>query len=279
MTLKQLEAFYWAATCATFAMAAEKIHLSISSLSKRISELEATLGQQLFDRHGDRAVLSEVGALLLPRARALLMAAERMEEEIRSADTSSGQIRVGVGELTAMTWLARFMRRVQEERPRHRLEAIVDVGGNLEPRLAAVELDIAIVAAKSSNPEISSSLVSEAQFRWYSASGAAWQGNVRQGMFDHTALISLPIESGITRLVDDWLRARGIIPSRRIVCNHWGAIAGFIREGLGIGVLPQGWATCIAEAYGLSPLKCEPALPTLEYFIQWRNDDYRVLVT
>ena len=43
MTLKQLEAFYWAATCASFAVAAERLHLSVSSLSKRIAELEQAL--------------------------------------------------------------------------------------------------------------------------------------------------------------------------------------------------------------------------------------------
>lgn len=50
MTLKQLEAFYWAATCVNFTVAAERVHLSVSSLSKRIAELEASLGVELFDR-------------------------------------------------------------------------------------------------------------------------------------------------------------------------------------------------------------------------------------
>ncbi|SUP85622.1 LysR family substrate-binding transcriptional regulator [Yersinia pseudotuberculosis] len=50
MTLKQLEAFYWAARCSNFSIAAERLHISISSLSKRIVELEASLGCTLFDR-------------------------------------------------------------------------------------------------------------------------------------------------------------------------------------------------------------------------------------
>ena len=68
MTLKQLEAFYWAATCANFAMAAERLHLSTSSLSKRLVELEDALGVQLFDRSGHKAVLTEAGERFLPRA-------------------------------------------------------------------------------------------------------------------------------------------------------------------------------------------------------------------
>ncbi|MDQ6217597.1 LysR family transcriptional regulator, partial [Achromobacter insolitus] len=76
MTLKQLEAFYWAATCASFAVAAERLHLSVSSLSKRITELEEGLGQSLFDRSGHKAVLTDVGQRLLPQARDLLASAE-----------------------------------------------------------------------------------------------------------------------------------------------------------------------------------------------------------
>ena len=49
-TLKQLDAFYWAATCANFSTAAQRLHLSVSSLSKRINELEQVVERTLFDR-------------------------------------------------------------------------------------------------------------------------------------------------------------------------------------------------------------------------------------
>jgi len=85
MTLKQLEAFYWAATCSSFAMAAERVHLSVSSLSKRIAELEASLGQVLFDRAGHRAALTEAGTRLLPLAGGLLQQADRLQQEMGSS--------------------------------------------------------------------------------------------------------------------------------------------------------------------------------------------------
>ncbi|CPJ43778.1 LysR family transcriptional regulator [Bordetella pertussis] len=82
MTLKQLEAFYWAATCASFAVAADRLHLSLSSLSKRIAELESALGLDLFDRSGHRAVLTAAGERLLPQARDLLASADRWGRRI-----------------------------------------------------------------------------------------------------------------------------------------------------------------------------------------------------
>ena len=48
-SIKQLDAFWWAATSANFVTAAERLNLSVSSLSKRISGLESLLGETLFD--------------------------------------------------------------------------------------------------------------------------------------------------------------------------------------------------------------------------------------
>ena len=58
MTLKQLEAFYWAATCRNFAVAAQRVNLSLSSLSKRIAELEASLQTAATARSRARAGLA-----------------------------------------------------------------------------------------------------------------------------------------------------------------------------------------------------------------------------
>lgn len=104
MTLKQLEAFYWAATCANFAMAAERLHLSTSSLSKRLVELEESLGVPLFDRSGHKAALNEAGERFLPRAGALLLAAEETRKSVRADTDITGRCLLGVGELRAVGW-------------------------------------------------------------------------------------------------------------------------------------------------------------------------------
>ena len=118
MTLKQLEAFYWAATCASFAVAAQRVHLSMSSLSKRIAELELSLGERLFDRSGHRATLTDTGRRLVPRARDLLQAADALRHDLGQHTGLHGTCRLGVGELSALTWLPRLVRRVQADQAR-----------------------------------------------------------------------------------------------------------------------------------------------------------------
>lgn len=117
MTLKQLEAFYWAATCASFAVAADRLHLSLSSLSKRIAELESALGLDLFDRSGHRAVLTAAGERLLPQARDLLASADRIRASLRAEPELGVRCRFGVGELSALTWLPRLIGRVRGRYP------------------------------------------------------------------------------------------------------------------------------------------------------------------
>ncbi|RYH17348.1 MAG: LysR family transcriptional regulator, partial [Alcaligenaceae bacterium] len=72
MTLKQIEAFYWAAALGNFAMAAARLHITQSSLSKRIAELESELDQTLFDRSHKHSALTLAGERLLPRCRTML---------------------------------------------------------------------------------------------------------------------------------------------------------------------------------------------------------------
>lgn len=279
MTLKQLEAFYWAASCANFAIAAERLHLSVSSLSKRISELEEALGVALFDRSGHRAVLSDAGQALLPRSLALLDDAAAIRATFAPATGLVGRCCFGVGELSALTWLPRFIAQVRAQHPKLLLEPYVDVGSVLESRVAKGELDFAIIAGRSSQHGILSQPISQAQFIWLASPALA------SPVCDAVALlkagqplVALPPSAGTTRLIDDWLLDHGVATIERISCNNWGAIAGMLIASVGVGILPVGWSKKLVDQGLLVPLN-DPAPPApLTYSFQWRRGDNRPLL-
>lgn len=284
MTLKQLEAFYWAATCANFAIAAERLHLSVSSLSKRISELEDALGIPLFNRSGHRAVLNDAGQALLPRALALLDDAAAIRSSFAPSIGLVGRCAFGVGELSALTWLPQFIAQVRTRHPKLTLAPYVDVGSVLESRVAKGELDFAIIAGRSSHHGILSQPVSQAQFVWLAAPSLALSGSkpaLRSAVDLLDAgqpIIALPPSAGTTRLIDDWLLAHGIAAIERINCNNWGAIAGMLIASVGIGILPTGWSQKLVDQGLLLPL-ADPELPLpLIYSFQWRRGDNRPLL-
>ena len=279
MTLKQLEAFYWAATCSSFAMAAERVHLSVSSLSKRIAELEASLGQSLFDRAGHRAALTEAGTRLLPLAGALLQQADLVHQEMGATTGLRGPCRLGVGELTAMTWLPHLVAAIARSHPDLEVSVHVDVGAALAERLDKGELDVAVIAGPASRSALTSLPITQAAFTWCARPEVATSVVAMDAAaLQIHPLVTLPPGSGVTHLIDEWLRQAGAQPARRLHCNHWGAIAGLLAHSGGIGLLPQGWARALFERGVLQELPSPVPLGLLGYALHHRRDDLRPLV-
>ena len=278
-TFKQLEAFYSAATCANFATAAERLHLSISSLSKRIAELEQALGHTVFDRSGHKAILTHDGTRLLPPTLKVLDAMAALQTAFSTETGLSGRCSFGVGELSALSWLPKFVARIRALHPGLSIEPYVDVGAVLERRVEKGELDFAIIAGRSSRSKVLSQPIGVAQFAWMAAPAVAGSTKtLTPALLRSFPLITLPPGAGTTRILDDWLLGQGVVAQQKIECNNWIAIAGMLREGIGIGFLPESWATESSADRPLLVLDSQPPLAPLHYAFQWRRDDIRAMI-
>ena len=279
MTLKQLEAFYWAASCSSFALAADRLNISVSSLSKRISELEQSIGGALFNREGRSASLSPLGENLLEEAADLLRRADDFMSKAAQRRGAGGRCRLGVGELTALTWMAAFIKHAQSMSPGLIISPQVHLGDVLQHRIANGELDCAVVAGASSSAAIASHPIGQATYKWVAAPDVAAQKRRWRApdIVGHT-LISLPQGAGTTRLLDQWLNRHGLAPGRQLQCDTLGGVAALLQEGLGIGFLPSAWAEALIDRKRLTALPHAPALPPLAYTFQWRRDDRRPML-
>ena len=83
MNLTDLRIFVSAARLPTLADVAQETHLTPSAVSKALRRLEDSLGKPLFDRSARQLVLNVSGALLLPRAQALLALAEQTRADVQ----------------------------------------------------------------------------------------------------------------------------------------------------------------------------------------------------
>ncbi|MDR0225500.1 MAG: LysR family transcriptional regulator [Burkholderiaceae bacterium] len=281
MTLKQLEAFYWAATCLNFSVAADRVHVSVSSLSKRIAELEASLGVPLFDRSGRAAELTPQGQLLLPRIRELLHGAAELREAAGRSAGLQGRCRLGLGELSALTWLPRLVDRLATLHPDLQLEPYADIGQVLERRLVDGELDCAVIAGTSSRASLAFEQAAQAHFVWVASEAflARAGTGLPQRLVREQLLISLPTGSGATRTLDDWLQRHGLAVERQLSCNSWGAVVGMVVDGLGFTYMPSQWALALQQRGALRVLPGGGTLAPLTYTVQWRRDDVRPLIT
>lgn len=279
MTLKQLEAYYWAATCRSFVIAAGRLNISVSSLSKRISELEQGLGCSLFNRSARSVALTPAGEQLLSHALELLRHAEEFRQRASNNASLSGRCRFGVGELTSLTWLPDMISAIRQAHPDLWLEPTASIGQSIEGRLEQGELDFAVIGGPSTRTAIASLAIGKVDFTWVCAATATLNAArfLPAHLADHT-LITLPQGAGTVRILDEWLAAHQVAVGRKLCCENWGAVAAMIRQGLGIGFLPSAWAQLLIKRGVLQSLRRLAPLSPLPISFQWRRDDTRPLI-
>jgi DNA-binding transcriptional LysR family regulator len=281
MTLKQLEAFYWACTLGSFEIAAQRLHVTQSSLSKRIAELESDLRKPLFDRSGKRAVMTAAGEMLLEHARGMLDLEETIRVEFASGqDELSGTTRFGISELSASTWFPKFVQRLYDQYPRLSLEPQVGVGRTLETRVTRGELDFAVIAGPATHDAVASQVIASVDYSWMASPTLFSRGTVltTEQIASHV-VIAGQIESGATHVFNDWIAMHNVKLRRVLACNSSTTITGLTVAAVGISYLPLHHVRPLVERNLLVPLTSEPPVPRqMQFSFIYRRDDRRPLI-
>jgi DNA-binding transcriptional LysR family regulator len=115
LNLEYLRRFVVVAEELSFTRASARLHLVQSGVSSAVKALERDLGTELFDRDRHRVLLTDVGQVLLPEARATLAAAQAARDAVSQAQGGlRGTITVGTmlstGPLNLPGVLERFHR-------------------------------------------------------------------------------------------------------------------------------------------------------------------------
>ncbi len=124
--------------------AAESLHLTQPTLSRQLAELEAELGQPLFER-GRRLALTEAGVMLRRRAEEAVALVDRIEAEFRQSEDVGGTIAVGSGVYAAGAEVIRALEEFALRYPSVQYEIYTNSADTLRDRLDAGLLDFAIL--------------------------------------------------------------------------------------------------------------------------------------
>jgi DNA-binding transcriptional LysR family regulator len=138
LDLHKLQIFSLVVIEGSFSAAAEKLHITQSAVSQHMKELEAGLGQQLFERGWRGVSLTAHGRVLADYAMKILDLVAMAENALTNVEgITSGQVRIGatpgIGVYLAPYWVQRFRSRYPH------LMAIVQTG--VTAQIAADMLD------------------------------------------------------------------------------------------------------------------------------------------
>jgi len=146
-TLRQLAYLIELSGRLNFRAAAEAQHVTQSTLSAGIKELERLLGVQLVERDKRNVRLTAVGKEVVARARELLAGAADLAEVARSAATPlCGPLRLGAIPTIAPFLLPEVLPLLRRAHPELKLYLREDLTERLLERLRAGRLDVALIA-------------------------------------------------------------------------------------------------------------------------------------
>lgn len=280
ITLRQLTALHWIERLGTFERAAEHLHTTQSAISKRVQELESTTGLQLFDRSQRGARLTAAGEELLIIAREMLSLADQITSLKDGTQVITRRLRLGVTELTALTWLPRLISRLVKDFPGLIVEPEVDMSRTLHEKLMDDLVDLIIIPDTFTAPEVTAVPLAIVENAWMAAPGLIGHS----GVVDLAELAKYPVlvqgkRSGSGLFVNKWLGALGIELPKTLSSDSLTAMLGLTAAGLGVTYLPLECFRPLVDEGKLTIIETDPKLPAVPYMAMYRNDRPSAFVT
>lgn len=273
ITLKQIEALHWIVELGTFERAAARLNTTQSAISKRIQELELSCGLDVFDRNQRGARLTDAGEQVLVLGQQMLALQERMLAVKSGGQVPARRLRLGVTELSALTWMPRLFTALRQAYPNLQLEPDVDTSRNLHDRLLDDTLDIIMIPEAFSDPEVTTVRLAEVPNAWMARPGLV----IQKGPLEFTELseyliLSQGSRSGSGIFYDKWMKSEGIAFPRVLSTDNLTALVGLTVAGLGISYLPRQCFRALVEAGKLTHVQTRVPLPPVPYGAMFRND-------
>ncbi len=165
-----LRAFVAIADAGSFTAAAERLHMTQSTMSQQIGRLEEAIGRELVDRAARPVRLTVTGERLLGHARRILaLQSEALTLVAETSGTTS--VRIGMPDDIATPEMARAFAAFTRRHKEARLDVMTGLRSDLTRRYRSGELDIVVL--KEDMPSADSWASFEEPITWFAAADAA----------------------------------------------------------------------------------------------------------
>ncbi|ERK45810.1 transcriptional regulator, LysR family [Levilactobacillus brevis ATCC 14869 = DSM 20054] len=133
--------------------AANVLHVSQSTLSRQIQDLESELATTLFTRGSRRIKLTADGQFLYSRAEEMLQLADSTRHAINAQDIVSGDLIIGAGENFTSALIAQIFRQIVTAYPKAKVHLVSTTGDDVRAGIDKGTLDFGIITTEADFPE------------------------------------------------------------------------------------------------------------------------------
>jgi len=257
--LRDAEIVREVARCGGFRAAAQKLRLSQSAVSTRVSETEQRLGVELFDRKRHGARLTPIGRRFLDQAERLIDMRDQIASSLLPSSGFAGTIRIGVAESIVHTLLPTMLGKIREVFPDARLELSVDLSPVLARRLTDDDIDAAIMVSQLVPIGAIEVPVYSCDLAWFASPSI----NLPKGVLTPKELAQFSIvtflKGSLPYIEVERIFADPNLPSPLLHgCASLSTMIHLVSDGFGIGLLPDSLALPAVRAGRLVPLNTSP---------------------
>mgnify|MGYP005993012011 CR=1 FL=1 len=190
LNIEQLRTFLEVVRLGGMRKAAQSLNLTQPAVSARVKSLEDTLAVALFDRREGGLTLTKRGDMLVQYAEQFEILSEQVTANVMDPDGIERQLRLGVAETVAQSWLPDFVADLHHQFNKVEIEIDVDVSTNLRERLLDREIDIAILLGPVSEASVSNIALPGFDLAWYVSAQAEWTPQDQAGLIAQNPVIT-----------------------------------------------------------------------------------------
>ncbi|GAA5167558.1 MULTISPECIES: LysR family transcriptional regulator [Amycolatopsis] len=269
MELHQLRYVAAVAEAGGFTRAAEVLYLAQPSLSVQIRKLEKELGVALFERLGRKVVLTTAGEVFLEHVRPALFHLERAREEaVAVRNLQRGRLAIGTLPSAGASVLPRVLAGYRAAHPDIELRLIEhNVSADFERMVQVGELDLALTRAPWSRPGITGRVLIREPMVAMLPPGHRLDGLAELDLADlaEADFVAMSTGSGLRELLEASCRRHGFTPRVTVETEQLSVLAGMVRNGVGVSVVPR----LVAADYPVAVRLADPR-DARELAVVWR---------
>jgi len=285
LNMNQLAAMLAVVDGGTFEAASRRLNLAQSTITKRIQELEASVGFPVFDRSKRRAILTTRGVRFVGLARQTLASFETLARfgNHRDGDPEGRlplwTIKLGVTELSSMTWLPSFLERSRVNVPEVQFELTIDMSSNLLSDLEDGTLDLIVVPEMPFPRSTYVRKLAEVELTLIGKPGLMPDTQpIPLAYLKEQAIIVQGRTSGYSKSIRRWFADHGCKLENSVRVDTHSAMVGLAMAGYGLCVSPRDFLSPLIADGRLAEILTEPRMPGIAYTLAFMPNPHESLL-
>ena len=240
----RLSVFQSVARNLSFTKASNELCITQPAVTKHIKELESEFSIKLFDRVGNKIVLTHAGTILLSYAEQIVALHNEAKFELsRLTGNVEGNLRIGASTTIAQYVIPPVLAKFHEQSSNIKLSLVTGNTEYIERRLLKNEIDIGIVEGKPTNQDIRYSPFLNDELLIFTSA----KNNSISEVVSLQELVTLPLVlrergSGTFEIIEKRLQQCDVSSKQMNVLMFLGsteAIKSFVKTGTGVGIVSR----------------------------------------